>query len=77
MFQKTKDNVQDTFNETVEDILTEHSNIGTKDAEEMAYEELKPGYACMLLQNFYWTSRGTAERSRALENYSHGKTTAG
>ena len=35
---------QDTFNETVEETLAEHQNKDIQEAEEMAYEELKPNY---------------------------------
>ena len=38
------ENLQDTFNETVGEMLAEHQNKGIQEAEEMAYEELKPNY---------------------------------
>ena len=36
------DNLQDTFNETVEEPLAEHQNKDIQEAEEKAYGELKP-----------------------------------
>ena len=38
------ENLQDTSNETVGEMLAEHQNKDIQEAEEMAYEELKPNY---------------------------------
>ena len=38
------ENLQDTFNETVEETLAGHQNMDIQEAEEMTYEELKPNY---------------------------------
>ena len=43
------DNLQGTFNETVEKTLAEHQNKDIQEAEEMAYEELKPNYLSQLI----------------------------
>ena len=46
------DNLQDTFNETVEETLTEHQNKDLQEAEEIAYEELKPNYLSQLISRY-------------------------
>ena len=43
------ENLQDTFNETVEETLAGHQNKDIQDAEEMTYEELKPNYLSQLI----------------------------
>ena len=44
--------LQDTFNETVEVTLAEHQNKDIQEAEEMAYEELKPNYLSQLISRY-------------------------
>lgn len=60
MVEKTKEYLQDTFNETVEELLTEHDNINTDDAEYLAYEKLKPKYTEQLTQ-YYRAFIGNSE----------------
>ena len=56
------ENVQDTFNETVDKTLAEHQNEDIQEAEEMAYEELKPSYLSEL-QVSGWDDSCIKERS--------------
>lgn len=60
MVMKTQETLQDTFNETVEEALAEHTDIDTEAAENLAYEELKPRYTQGLV-NFYRTLVGYSE----------------
>ena len=46
------DNLQDTFNETVAETLAEHQNKDIQEAEEIAYEELKPNYLSQLISRY-------------------------
>ena len=46
------DNLQDTLSETVEETLAEHQNKNIQEAEEMAYEELKPNYLSQLISRY-------------------------
>ena len=46
------DNLQDTFNETVEETLTEHQSKDIQEADEIAYEELKPNYLSQLISRY-------------------------
>ena len=46
------DNLQDTFNETVEETLAEYQNKDIHEAAEMAYEEVKPNYLSQLIFSF-------------------------
>ena len=46
------ENLQDTFDETVEETLAEHQNKDIQEAEEMAYEELKPNYLSQLISRY-------------------------
>ena len=46
------DNLQDTFNETVVETLAEHQNKDIQEAEEIAYEELKPNYLSQLISRY-------------------------
>ena len=46
------DNLQDTFNETVQETLADHQNKDTQEAEEMVYEELKPNYLSQLISRY-------------------------
>ena len=46
------ENLQDIFNETVEETLAGHQNKDIQDAEEMAYEELKPNYLSQLISRY-------------------------
>ena len=54
------DNLQDTFNETVEETLAEHQNKDIQEAEEMAYEELKPNYLSQLISRYKYMVGMTA-----------------
>ena len=45
-------NLQDTFNETMEETLAEHQNKDKPEAEEMAYEEMKPNYLSQLISRY-------------------------
>ena len=58
------DNLQDTFNETVEETLAEHQNKDIQEAEEMAYEELKPNYLSQLISRYKYIVRMTAVLKR-------------
>ena len=53
-------NLQDTFNETVEETLAEHQNKDTQEAEETAYEELKPNYLSQLNSRYKYMVGMTA-----------------
>ena len=78
------ENLQDTFNETVEETLAGHQNKDIQEAEEMAYEELKPNYLSILISRYKYMVgvtaslkkdpvhqkiMKTAERLREEENY--------
>ena len=52
LVNKAADNLQDTFNETVEETLAEDQNKDIQEAEEMAYEELKPNYLSQLISRY-------------------------
>ena len=54
------DNLQDTFNKTVEETLTEHQNKDIQEAEEIAYEELKPNYLSQLISRYKYMVGMTA-----------------
>ena len=54
------DNLQDTFNETVEETLAEHQNKDLQEAEEIAYEELKPNYLSQLKARYKYMVGMTA-----------------
>ena len=54
------ENLQDTFNETVEETLAEHQNKDIQEAEEMAYEELKPNYLSQLISHYKYMVGMTA-----------------
>ena len=65
------DNLQDTFNETVKETLTEHQNKDIQEAEEIAYEELKPNYLSQLTsryKNMVGMTAALKERSSPPEN---------
>ena len=53
------ENLQDTFNET-EEAVAEHQNMDIREAEEMAYEELKPHYLSELISRFKYLVGMTA-----------------
>ena len=57
---KAIENLQDTFNETVEETMAEHQNKGIQEAEEMAYDELKPNYLSQLISRYKYRVRMTA-----------------
>ena len=54
------DNLQDTFNDTVEETLAEHQNKNIQKAEEMAYEEPKPNYLSQLISRYKYMVGMTA-----------------
>ena len=54
------DNLQDIFNETVEETLAEHQNKDIQDAEEIAYEEMKPNYLSQLISRYKYMVGMTA-----------------
>ena len=54
------ENLQDTFNETVEETLAGHQNKDIQEAEEMAYEELKPNYLSQLISRYKYMVGVTA-----------------
>ena len=54
------DNLQDTFNDTVEETLAEHQNKDIQEAEEMAYEELKPNCLSQLISRYQYMVGMTA-----------------
>ena len=54
------DNLRDTFNETVEETLAEHQNKDIQEAEEIAYEELKPNYLSQLISRYNYMVGMTA-----------------
>ena len=54
------ENLQDTFNETVGKTLAEHQNKDIQEAEEMAYEELKPNYLSQLVFRYKYMVGMTA-----------------
>ena len=63
------DNLQDTFNETVEETLVERQNKDIQEAEETAYEELKPSFTAYIpLQVYGWDDSCIKERSSPPEN---------
>ena len=53
-------NLQDTFNETVEGTVAEHQNKDIQEAEEMAYEELKPNYLSEVISRYKYLVGMTA-----------------
>ena len=46
------DNMQDTFRDTVDETLGENTDMDIKEAEEEAYEELKPQYISKVIDNY-------------------------
>ena len=46
------ENLQNTLNGTVEETLAGHQNKDIQEAEEMAYEELKPNYLSQLISRY-------------------------
>ena len=54
------DNLQDTFNDTVEKTLAEHQNKNIQKAEKMAYEEPKPNYLSQLISRYKYMVGMTA-----------------
>ena len=67
----TADNLQDIFNEIVEETLAEHQNKDIQEAEEIAYEELKPNYLSQLISRYKYMVGMTAalkKRSNPPEN---------
>ena len=54
------DNLQDIFNETGEETLAEHQNKDIQDAEEIAYEEMKPNYLSQLISHYKYMVGMTA-----------------
>ena len=54
------DNLQDTFNKTEEETLADHQNKDIQEAEEMAYEELKPNYLSQLISRYKYMVGMTA-----------------
>ena len=54
------DNLQDAFNETVEETVAEHQNKDIQEAEEMTYEELKPKYISELISRYKYLVGVTA-----------------
>ena len=54
------DNLQETFNETVEETLAEDQNKDIQEAEEMACEELKPNYLSQLISRYKYMVGMTA-----------------
>ena len=54
------ENLQDTFNETVEETLAELQIKDIQEAEEMAYEELKPDYLLQLISRYKYMVGVTA-----------------
>ena len=59
------ENLQDTFNETVEETFSQHQNKDIQEAEAMAYEELKPNYLSQLISRYKYMVGMTA----ALKKY--------
>ena len=60
------DNLQDTFNETMEETLAKHQNKDIQEAEEMAYEELKPNYFSRLISSYKYMVGITAALKKDL-----------
>ena len=60
------ENLQDIFNETMEETLTDHQNKAIQEAEEMAYEELKPNYLSQLISRYKYMVRMTAALKKGL-----------
>ena len=59
----TTDKMQDTFNETVEKVLHENPGKGVQEAEEIAYDELKPKYLSEFVSRYkYLTDLSAALR---------------
>ena len=59
----TTDKMQDTFNETVEKALHEHPGKDVQEAEEIAYDELKPKYLSEFVSRYkYLTDLSAALR---------------
>ena len=54
------ENLHDTFNETVEETLAEQQNKDIPEAEEMAYEKLKPNYLSQLISRYKYMVGMTA-----------------
>ena len=54
------ENLQDTFNETVEETLAGHQNKDNQEAEEMTYEELKQNYLSQLVSRYKYMVGVTA-----------------
>ena len=54
------ENLQDTFNETVEETVAEHQNKDIQETEEMAYEELKPNCLSELISRYKYLVGMTA-----------------
>ena len=70
LVNKAAENLQDTFNETVEETLAEHQNKDIQEAEEMAYEELKPNNLSqhIPLQVYGWYGSYIKERPSPPKN---------
>ena len=60
LVNRAAENLQDTFNETVEETLAGHQNKDIQDAEEMTYEELKPNYLSQLISRYKYMVGVTA-----------------
>ena len=57
---KAAENLQDTFNETMGEMLAEHQNKDIQEAEKMAYGELKPNYLSQLIPRYKYMVGMTA-----------------
>ena len=52
LVQNVMDNMQDTFRDTVDETLGDNTDMDIKEAEEEAYEELKPQYISKVIDNY-------------------------
>ena len=52
LVQSAMDNMQDTFGDTVDQTLEGNTDMDIKEAEEEAYEELKPRYISKVIDNY-------------------------
>ena len=48
----TREQLQHSFNETVEETLAEYPNMDTDEAVEIEYEELNPQYTTYMISNY-------------------------
>ena len=80
LVQNVMDNMQDTFRDTVDETLGENTDMDIKEAEEEAYEELKPRYISKVIDNYKLLVGlviSTKERLDASQNHKHSKETTG